>query len=220
MPAVKLDFGPHDIGCAGIAMNKEALKEEADMKKSLGAKIIVGATPVWIVGTYDTAGKPNIMAAAWAGVCCSEPPCVAVSLRKATYSYGNIVRHGAFTVNIPSADYVKEADYVGIASGRDVDKFAKMKFTPIKSDLVYAPYIQEFPLVIECKLLHTIEIGLHTQFIGEILDVKAEEAILGEKQISQLEKINQFLFSPGARTYYKIGVYIGKAFSLGKEFEK
>ena len=145
---------------------------------------------------------------------------MAVSLRKATYSYGSIVRHGAFTVNIPSADYVKEADYVGMASGRDVDKFAKLKFTPIKGDLVYAPYIQEFPLILECKLLHTIEIGLHTQFIGEILDVKAEESILGEKQIPQMEKINQFSFSPGAVSYHKIGDYIGGAFSIGKEFEK
>ncbi len=190
------------------------------MKKSLGAKIIVGATPVWIVGTYDMHGKPNIMAAAWAGVCCSEPPCVAVSLRKATYTFDNIVQHKAFTINIPPADYVKEVDYAGIASGKDVDKFAKMKFTPIKSDFVNAPYIQEFPLILECKLLHTIEIGLHTQFIGEILDVKTEESTLGEKKIPHQEKINQFLFSPGARTYYKIGNYIGKAFSLGKELEK
>jgi flavin reductase (DIM6/NTAB) family NADH-FMN oxidoreductase RutF len=84
------------------------------MKKSLGAKIIVGATPVWIVGTYDAAGKPNIMAAAWAGVCCSEPPCVAVSLRKATYSYGSIIQRKAFTVNVPSAQYVREADYAAL----------------------------------------------------------------------------------------------------------
>jgi len=186
----------------------------------LGARILVGATPVWIVGTYDNADKPNIMAAAWAGVCCSDPPCVAVSLRKATYSYDSIVQHGAFTVNIPSADYAKEADYVGMASGRDVDKFAKTKFTPVKSDVVHAPYIQEFPLILECKLLHTIEIGLHTQFIGEIMDVKAEESVLGENQVPQLEKINQFLFSPGTLSYYKIGDYIGKAFSIGEEFEK
>jgi len=189
------------------------------MKKSLGARIIVGATPVWIVGTYDISGKPNIMAAAWAGVCCSDPPCVAVSLRKATYSYGNIVRHEAFTINIPSADHVKEADYAGMASGKDVDKFTTLHFTAVKSDLVNAPYVQEFPLILECKLLHTIEIGLHTQFIGEILDVKAEESVLGENKNLQMEKINQFLFSPGTVSYHKIGDYIGGAFSVGKEFE-
>jgi flavin reductase (DIM6/NTAB) family NADH-FMN oxidoreductase RutF len=133
------------------------------MKKSLGAKVIVGTPPVWIVGTYDRGGKPNVMAAAWVGVCCSEPPCVAVALRKATYTYGNIQQRRAFTANIPPAQYVKEADYFGIASGKDVDKFSTARLTPVKSELVDAPYVQEFPLVLECRLLHTIEIGLHTQ---------------------------------------------------------
>jgi flavin reductase (DIM6/NTAB) family NADH-FMN oxidoreductase RutF len=190
------------------------------MKKSLGAKIIVGATPVWLVGTYDADGRPNIMAAAWAGVCCSEPPCVGVSLRTATYSYQSIIQRRAFTVNVPSAHYLRETDYAGIASGRDIDKFARLHVTPVKSELVDAPYIQEFPLVIECRLLHTIEIGLHTQFIGEIMDVKAEEDILGEKDLPLPEKLNQFVFSPGARTYHKTGEFLGKAFSVGKEFGK
>ena len=190
------------------------------MKKSLGAKIIAGATPVWLVGTYDQEGKPNIMAAAWAGVCCSEPPCVAVSLRKATYSYGSIILRKAFTVNVPSAQYLREVDCAGIASGKDIDKFARFNFTPVKGEFVDAPYIAEFPLVIECKLLHSIEIGLHTQFIGEIMDVKAEEEILGDKQLPLQEKMSQFVFSPGTRTYYKIGDFMGKAFSIGKDFEK
>ncbi len=69
------------------------------MKKSIGAKTVVYPTPVFIVGTYDPEGKPNAMAAAWGGICCSRPPCVAVSLRKATYSYGNIVAREAFTVS-------------------------------------------------------------------------------------------------------------------------
>ena len=187
------------------------------MKKSLGARITVGVTPVWIVGTYDRGGKPNIMAAAWVGVCCSEPPCVAVSLRKATYTYGNIQHRKAFTVSLPPAEYVKETDYCGIASGKDVDKFAAARLTPVKSELVDAPYVQEFPLVLECRLLHTIEIGLHTQFIGEIVDVKAEESVLGEKQRPQVEKIDPFFFNTATLGYYRIGEYIGKAFSIGKE---
>ncbi|HSQ39228.1 MAG TPA: flavin reductase family protein, partial [Anaerolineales bacterium] len=121
------------------------------MKTSRGAKTIVYPTPVFIVGTYDDADKPNLMAAAWGGICCSRPPCVSVSLRKATYTYGNIVARGAFTVNIASEQYVKEADYVGLVSGRDVDKFAAAGLTPVKSDLVDAPYVAEFPMVLECK---------------------------------------------------------------------
>ena len=72
-----------------------------------------------------------------------------------------------------------EADYVGIASGRDVDKFAVAGLTPVRSELVDAPYAEEFPVVLECRLLHIVEIGLHTQFIGEIVDVKADRAVLG-----------------------------------------
>lgn len=187
------------------------------MKKSLGAKTLVCPTPVWVIGSYDKDGKPNVMTAAWVGICCSNPPSVAISLRKATYTYGNIMERQAFTVNIPSEKYVREADYFGIASGKDVDKFLATGLTPVKSELVDAPYVGEFPLVVECKVTHTIEIGLHTQFIGEILDVKIDEAMLGEKGLPDIEKIKPFLFSPEIRTYHKVGDYLGQAFSIGRK---
>ncbi len=79
------------------------------MKKSLGAKALVFTTPTWIIGTYDKSGKPNACAVAWGGICCSRPSCVGISLRKATYSYGNIMDKKAFTVNVVSEKYVKEA---------------------------------------------------------------------------------------------------------------
>lgn len=187
------------------------------MKKSLGAKTIVYPTPVFIVGTYDKEGKPNVMTAAWGGICCSRPPCVAVSLRKATYSYGNIVAQEAFTISLPSRDYVKEADYFGMVSGRDEDKFAATGLTPVKSDLVNAPYVKEFPLVIECSLLRTFELGLHTQFVGEILDIKVDEPLLGEDKLPAIDKIKPILFAPENRAYYGIGEYLGKAFAIGRE---
>ena len=55
------------------------------MKQSLGAKTLLFPTPVLLVGTYDREGKPNLMSAAWGGICNSQPPSIAVSLRKATY---------------------------------------------------------------------------------------------------------------------------------------
>lgn len=186
------------------------------MKLSLGANIIVCTTHVWVIGTYDKEGKPNMMTAAWGGVCCSQPPCVAVSLRKATYTYGNIEERRAFTVNVPSVDHLKQTDYVGICSGRSVDKLSAAKLTAVRSSLVDAPYLQEFHVVIECKLLHTIEIGLHTQFIGEIVDVKAEESFLGEDGFPDVGKVAPFFYSPETRTYYRVGEYLGKAHSIGR----
>ena len=156
------------------------------------------------------------MAVAWGGICCSDPPCVCVSLRKATYSYGNLVERKAYTVNVPSEKYIKEADYAGIYSGRDLDKFTKIGLTPVKSDIVDAPFVDEFPLVVECKLLHTIEIGLHTQFIGQIMDVKADDSVFGERDKLDIEKVKPFVFNPGNRKYNAIGKYLGDAFSIGK----
>ena len=186
------------------------------MKKSLGAKTIVYPTPVFLVGTYDDKGKPNLMAAAWGGICCSVPPCVAVSLRKATYSYGNIMSRGAFTINIAPSEMVAEADYCGIISGRDEDKFSKIGITPVKSGLVDAPYGGEFPFIVECKLHSSNEIGLHTQFIGEIMDIKADPKILGEDGKPDIKKIDPIIFDPGTRYYWSVGKNLGKAFSVGK----
>jgi len=187
------------------------------MKRSIGAKTIIYPTPVLVVGTYDRQGKPNAMTAAWAGICCSAPPCVGVSLRKATHTYSNIMEKKAFTVNVPSENFVKETDYFGIASCKEIDKFSRTKLTPVKSDLVDAPYIREFPLVLECKLLQSFEIGLHTQFIGEILDVKVEEDMLGENELPDIEKIKPILFTPESRKYFGVGRYLGEAFSIGRE---
>lgn len=187
------------------------------MKRSIGAKTILYPTPLLIVGTYDPEGKPNAMAVAWGGICCSKPPCVTVSLRKATYSYNNIVANKAYTLNIPSEKYAEEADYFGMASGRSVDKFEATHLTPVKSELVNAPYIEEFPLIVECKLIHTYEIGLHTQFIGEIKDVKANAEVLDGKDRPDIVKIKPITFAPGDRTYYGIGEKLGDAFSMGKK---
>jgi flavin reductase (DIM6/NTAB) family NADH-FMN oxidoreductase RutF len=186
------------------------------MKKSLGPQTLVYPTPVFVVGTYDKAGKPNAMTAAWGGICCSQPPCVAVSIRKATYTHGNIIARRAFTISIPSEGRVKEADHLGLVSGRSVDKFAEAKLTPERGDLVDAPYVKEFPLVLECRLTQTIELGMHTQFVGEILDVKAEEAVLDGKGLVDIKKVEPLVFAPDTQCYYGIGRFLGKAFSIGK----
>ena len=111
------------------------------MKTSLGAKPLVYPTPVFIVGTYDAQGKPNAMAVAWGGICCSKPPCLSISVRKATYTHGNLMKREAFTVSIPSQEYLAEADYFGLVSGRDEDKFAVTGLTAVPSTLVDAPFV-------------------------------------------------------------------------------
>jgi flavin reductase (DIM6/NTAB) family NADH-FMN oxidoreductase RutF len=187
------------------------------MKQSLGAKALMFPAPVLMVGTYDRVGKPNLMNAAWGGICCSDPPCVTVSVRKARHSYDSIVERKAFTVGIANEAHMTAADYVGIASGRDADKFAVAGLTPVRSALVDAPYAEEFPLVLECRLLHTLELGVHTQFIGEIVDVKGDAETLAEDGLPDILKMRPLVYDTAHKGYHGVGPLVGKAFSVGKE---
>lgn len=188
------------------------------MKKSLGANPLVYPTPVWVIATYNADNSVNVMTAAWGGICCSKPPCLSVSLREATLTHGNILRNKAFTVNIATQEFITEADYFGISTGRNTDKLADTGLTSEKSLVVNAPMIKEFPLNIECTLKDVVEVGLHTQFIGEIIDVKALETILGEQDVPDVDLLKPVVFSPVVRKYHALGDTIGRAFDIGKKF--
>ena len=187
------------------------------MKKSMGAKTVLYPTPVLVVGTYDADGNANAMTAAWGGVACSKPPCVSVSLRAATASHGNIMARKAFTISLPGEENAAQADYCGVVSGRDHDKFEELGLTAIRSELVDAPYIAEFPLVLECAVVAVHELGLHTQFIGEIRDVKVDESVLDGGGGIDLAKLAPIMYMMGAGGYYAVGDSVGKAYSIGKE---
>jgi flavin reductase (DIM6/NTAB) family NADH-FMN oxidoreductase RutF len=190
------------------------------MKLSLPPKTILLPSPVLIIGTYDSDGRPNMMNAAWGGIVSSKPPCISVSLREATLSYHNIIQAGAFTVNIPSEKYLKEADFVGMVSGKECDKFKETGLTPEKSKLVNAPGVQEFPYSLECKLVREINLGSHTMFIGEIVGMVADSEVLNPKQLPDIEKVRPMLFgSFGSMAYYTIGDKLGDAFSVGNEIK-
>ena len=185
------------------------------MKKSLGAKVVAMPSPVWIVGTYGAAGQPNIMTVAWGGICCSEPPCLAIAVQQSRLTHGNIARRRAFTVSVPSRHQLAEADYAGIASGKYADKFTAAGLTPVRSELVDAPYVGEFLLVLECKLLHTVELGRHTQFIGQIMDAKADETVLGGNDNPAIASVNPLISSAADRKYYALGECLGQTYHIG-----
>lgn len=186
------------------------------MKRSVGAKTLLYPTPVLVVGTYDADGRANVMTAAWGGVACSKPPCVCVSLRAATASHGNIMARKAFTISLPSEANAAQADYVGLVSGRDHDKFSELGLTAVRSDLVDAPYVDEFPLVLECEVVGVHELGLHTQFIGEVRDVKVDESALDADGHVDIDALRPILYAMDPGAYHAIGALIGKAHSMGK----
>ncbi len=100
-----------------------------------------------------------------------------------------------------------------------MDKFSATGLTPAKSEVVDAPYVNEFPFILECQLLRSVEIGSHTQFIGELKDVKVDEDLVKDEE-PLIESITPLVFAPDNKSYYGVGKYVGKAFSIGREIKK
>jgi len=185
------------------------------MKQSLGAKPFLLPTPVLLVGTYDRNGRPNIMTAAWGGVCSSQPPALAVSVRKNRWTYSAIMERKAFTVSIPSRKLVAQADFAGMHSGAEIDKFAALELTAEPAEHINAPFVAECPVVVELALIQAVDVGSHTQFIGEIMDVKINADCLGEGNQPDIAQIDPIFFAPLAQQYWSLGAFVARAFSAG-----
>ena len=187
-------------------------------KRSLGVKNLVFPEPAMVIGSYDKDGKPNIMTAAWFGVANSRPFKVAVSLRPATYSYHGITANMAFTVNVPDASLISYVRFAGKYSGKDMNKFDETGLTAVKAEYVNAPYVKEFPIVLECKVTEYHDLGSHRQFIGEVVDSKIDERLLDEEG-----KVNMDLFDPvvyGQGKYYSGLELIENIIDIVPEIEK
>lgn len=200
---------------------KEVPMSNIKTKRSLGMQPFLYPQPALLVCTYDAEGKPNVMNAAWGGICSSDPVSLAVSIRPMRWTHDAILSRKAFTVGIPSESMVVAADYVGIASGRRYDKFSISGLTPVKSEKVDAPYVAECPVVLECLLTESHVIGVHTMMIGAIQDVKVNEDCFDPSgQFPDITKIAPLIFDSGSGNYFGIGKHIAKAFSVGKPLLK
>ncbi|MCW3806808.1 flavin reductase [Plebeiibacterium marinum] len=185
-----------------------------NQKKSVGVKGYIMPKPALVIGSYSKEGKPDIMTAAWTGIANSDPLSISVSIRESRMTYENILANGCFTVNVPSERFVVETDYVGNISGRDEDKFKKLGLTPVKGDHVNAPYIGEFPIVIECEVTDTFHLGSHVQFIGKVVDTKVDVQFLDENEDVDIEKLKPVIFEKNF--YYGYGKRLAKPFDVYK----
>jgi flavin reductase (DIM6/NTAB) family NADH-FMN oxidoreductase RutF len=173
--------------------------------------------PIVLVGA-NCKGKPNFMPIAWVSIVENQPPMISISAHQSHFTNQGIIENKTFSVNTPSVDMAIATDYCGIKSGKDVDK-SKI-FNAFYGDLKTAPMIKESPLNLECQVVNTIDIKKgHNIFIGEIKNVYADDAILKNK-IPDVSKLNPLIFSMNDNNYWKLGELIGKAWSIGKKFEK
>ena len=164
-------------------------------------------------GTVD---KPNVMTAAWTGIINSEPPMTYVSIRPSRFSHALITQSGEFVINLTTLPLVEAADYCGVKSGRDTDKFAAMHLTPTPCAKISSPQIAESPLSLECKVKNIMSLGSHDMFVAEIVAVNVEEKFIDEKGHLDLEKAGLVAYSHGH--YYTLGRNLGGfGFSVNKK---
>jgi flavin reductase (DIM6/NTAB) family NADH-FMN oxidoreductase RutF len=150
------------------------------MKKKIVPRPWFFPRPVLLVTTRDGGERDNIITISWAGVACTTPPMVTVSLRKSRYSHGTISSTKEFVVNVPTSKQIQVVELCGTTSGRDSDKFAALGLGKLPSSVVAAPLIAECPINLECQVRHILPLGSHDLFVAEIVKVHAQHGVLRE----------------------------------------
>lgn len=153
--------------------------------------------PAVMVSCADLEGKPNIITIAWAGTINSKPPMVSISIRKERYSYNLIKDKGQFVINLTTKDLAFAADFCGVKSGKNIDKFQALKLTAEKASMVDVPLIKESPVNIECVVKDIVEFGSHDMFISEIVAVNVEEKLLDKDGKLCMDRAGLICYSHG-----------------------
>jgi flavin reductase (DIM6/NTAB) family NADH-FMN oxidoreductase RutF len=161
--------------------------------------------PVSLI-TCGPPDKPNIITLAWVGTLCSEPPILGVSIRPSRYSHGLVKQAGEFAVNVPTAEMVRVVDWCGTVSGHAEDKFKAMGLTAAPAQAIRTAVIQECPLNFECQVVQAIHLGSHDLFLGKIVAVQVDEAILDSRGEIDLTKAKPMAY--GGHSYWALGQFL------------
>ena len=182
------------------------------MRRNFGPKTAVYPMPVFIVAAYDTNGNANALTAAWGGI--SEEKEISICISEDHKTTENILCSRAFTVSMATADYVKECDYLGLASGNKVpNKLEVCGFHTVKSELVNAPIIEELPMAVECELISYD--AKSCRLVGKIVNISMDESILTDGKVD-LTKLRPLCYDSFHHSYHIIGECVGNAFADGK----
>ena len=152
--------------------------------------------------------RPNALTIAWAGTVCSDPPMVSVSVRPSRYTYELIEKSGEFTVNLTDRKLLRAADYCGVRSGRDEDKFAVCGLTKVMPEgLRLAPAVAESPVTLACRVRERLALGSHVMYIGEIVSTGVREDLMDADGAIRLERAGLIAYSHGV--YSALGEALG-----------
>ncbi|MDD6998131.1 MAG: flavin reductase family protein [Oscillospiraceae bacterium] len=170
-----------------------------------GSTLLNPEPPVLVsCGSMEAA---NLITIGWTGTICTQPSMVSISVRPERYSYQLIKASGEFVINLPTRKLVRAVDWCGVKSGRDYDKFAEMKLTPLPASTVSCPILAESPVNLECQVTQVIPLGSHDLFLAKVTAVDVDEALLDEKGKLCLERADLIVYSHGE--YFSLGKQLG-----------
>ena len=186
------------------------------MRKNFGAKPWTYPQPVFILATYGEDGTPDAMNAAWGGI--SDDTQLSLCISAGHKNTANLLARKAFTVSMATVDQLVPCDYVGIESCNKVaDKVAKAGWHTTKSEFVDAPLIDELPMAVECRLVSYDPDSCC--LVGEIVNVSADESVLGVDGKIDPEKLRPITFDPIHNAYRVLGEKVGNAFRDGAKLK-
>ena len=189
------------------------------MRVDLGAQPAVFPMPVLIVTAYDENGTVQVMNAAWGMISAMDKITLFIDEDHATTKA--IRQTKAFTVSLADKDHMDVADYYGIATGNKMaDKFEKSGYHAEKSSFVNAPIITEFPVALECELAEIVETENIHAVVGRIVNVSADDKVIGENGKVDPMKLNALFFDQFQSGYYVATEKVGQAWNAGKEVYK
>jgi flavin reductase (DIM6/NTAB) family NADH-FMN oxidoreductase RutF len=171
--------------------------------------------PAVLVGAH-VGGKANFMPAAFVGIINYQPPIIACGLSPTHHTCRGISTDRCFTINVPSAEMVVATDWCGLHSGKNTDKSSTFEVLP--GAITGAPMVRACRLTAECRLLQTVPFAVDTVYFGEIVSVLADEEVLSDGA-PDWRKIAPLLFTFPDSGYWKLGDYVAKAWSIGKDFK-
>ncbi len=176
--------------------------------------------PAVMVSCGEEPPDYNIITISWTGTLCTDPPLCYISVRPGRHSYEIIKKNREFVINLTTEELANKTDWCGVKSGKDFNKFSKMKLTPGKANVVKAPIIVESPVNIECRVKEIIELGTHHMFLSEVVSVQVDEKYLDPATgLFRMEDAGLLAYSHGK--YYGLGSFIGKfGFSVMKKKKK
>lgn len=174
------------------------MNEKVDLKGS----VILNPVPVVMVTSRGKDGKDNVFTVGWVGTVCTKPPMLSISVRPERLSHKYISETMEFTVNMPTSKLTKAVDYVGVRSGKTVDKIKEMNFTMKEGTNVSSPYIDECPVSIECKVKTVLQLGTHDCFIAEVVGSHVNKNLFDKKGKIHLEKADLISYCHGE--YFKM----------------